>query len=204
MTKRIIANNPIVGVRKPPKTSRGRRALISEAEHHTLVAHADADFGDFLALLWHTGSRPSEIANLTLDDVDFTNAVAILSKHKTQHLGKERIVILNADALAILRRRIAFAQQSNTRLFFVSETGEAMTAKGIGGRMRRTCERAGIRRCIAYGCRHTYATEALSKGVPEATVAALLGHSNTTMLHKHYSHLTAKMGVLREASAKIR
>jgi integrase len=204
VTKRIIANNPIVGVRKPPKQSRGRKALITPDEHASLVAHADADFADFLSLLWLTGSRPSEIATLRLDDVDFTNAVVILSKHKTAYLGKERIVVLNADALAILRRRCDFAQQSSLRLFFNSETNEAMTAKGIGGRMRRTCERAGIRRCIAYGYRHSYATDALAKGVPETTVASLLGHTSTTMLHKHYSHLAAKIGVLRDASAKIR
>jgi integrase len=203
VTKGVIANNPIVGVRKPPKASRGRRALISADEHETLVARADADFADFLRLLWSTGARPSEIAILRLDDVDFANAVAILSKHKTAHLGKERIVVLNADALDTLRRRSDFATQ-HKGLFFVSETGEALTAKGIGGRMRRTCERAGLRRCIAYGYRHTYATDALAKGVPETSVAALLGHTTTVMLHKHYSHLTSRVAVLRDAVGKIR
>jgi integrase len=43
----------------------------------------------------------------------------------------------------------------------------------------------------AYGFRHSFATDALSNGVPEAHVAALLGHSSTTMLHRHYSHVGA-------------
>ena len=49
-----------------------------------------------------------------------------------------------------------------------------------------------------------YATDALSKGVPDATVAALLGHSGTAMLHKHYSHLTSRIAVLKDALAKVR
>jgi hypothetical protein len=39
---------------------------------------------------------------------------------------------------------------------------------------------------------------------PAAHVAALLGHSGTAMLHKHYSHLTARAGVLRAALGKVR
>ena len=56
----------------------------------------------------------------------------------------------------------------------------------------------------AYGYRHGYATEALAKGLPDAQVAALLGHSSTAMLHKHYSQLTAQAGVLRQAAAVVR
>jgi integrase/recombinase XerC len=203
MTKRLITNNPLAGLRKPPKASRGRKALITVEEHAALVAHADADFADFLQLLWLTGSRPSEMSHLQIADVDFANAVAILGKHKTLHLGKERIIVLSAEALSILQRRLPLAQQQGG-YFFLATDGRPMTAKAIGGRVRRTCKRAGIRRCIAYGYRHTFATDALSKGVPETSVAALLGHSTTAMLHKHYSHLTAKVAVLKEAMGKIR
>ena len=203
LTKRIIACNPLIGLRKPPKVSRGRKALISPEEHASLVKHADADFADFLQLLWLSGSRPSEISNLQITDVDFANAVAILGKHKTLHLGKERIIVLSTEALAILQRRLPIAQQQGG-FFFLATDGKPMTAKAIGGRVRRTCVRAGIRRCIAYGYRHTFATDALSKGIPETSVSALLGHATTTMLHKHYSHLTAKVNVLKEAVGKIR
>jgi hypothetical protein len=32
----------------------------------------------------------------------------------------------------------------------------------------------------------------------------LLGHGSTAMLHRHYAHLTAKAGVLRNAAALVR
>ena len=51
---------------------------------------------------------------------------------------------------------------------------------------------------------HSFAIDVLANGVPDATVAALLGHSSTAMLHKHYSHLTARADVLRKAASMVR
>jgi integrase len=61
-----------------------------------------------------------------------------------------------------------------------------------------------VKPCIAYGYRHSFATDALAKGVPDTQVAELLGHSGTAMLHRHYSHLTARAKTLREALNRVR
>ena len=65
-------------------------------------------------------------------------------------------------------------------------------------------KRAGVSGVFAYGYRHTFATDALAHGVPDAHVAELLGHSGTAMLHRHYSHLTARSQALRDALGKVR
>lgn len=52
--------------------------------------------------------------------------------------------------------------------------------------------------------RHTFATDAPTNGVPDAQVAALLGHSGTAMLHRHYAHLGAKAKSLRDVLDRIR
>jgi integrase len=70
--------------------------------------------------------------------------------------------------------------------------------------MKYAREKAGVKHAVAYGYRHTFATDALANGVPDAQVAELLGHSGTAMLHKHYSHLTARSKVLQEALGKVR
>lgn len=56
----------------------------------------------------------------------------------------------------------------------------------------------------AYGYRHAFATEALAAGVPDAHVAALLGHTSTAMLHRHYSHLTHQAQAMRAALERVR
>jgi integrase len=62
----------------------------------------------------------------------------------------------------------------------------------------------GLPRAIPYAYRHGLATDALANGVPEALVAALLGHTNTAMLHKHYAHLGARAAALRAALGRVR
>jgi hypothetical protein len=61
-----------------------------------------------------------------------------------------------------------------------------------------------IAHAVAYGLRHTFATDALANGVPDAQVAELLGHSGTATLHRHYAHLGAKAKVLRDALDRVR
>jgi len=167
----MLSRNPLIGIRKPPKASRGAKAIISADEHAQLVASADPMFAAFLKLLWLTGARPSEIAGLRMEDVDFVQGVAILNEHKCSHLGKSRVLFLSADALAIIK---SIGRESE--LLFVGQDGERLTAQAIGCRLRRLCKRAKVRHCIAYGYRHSYASDALARGVPDTIVRGLLGH----------------------------
>ena len=62
---------------------------------------------------------------------------------------------------------------------------------------------AGVK-ITAYCLRHTFATDALANGVPDAHVAELLAHEGTAMLHRHYAHLGARAKALRDALDRIR
>ena len=133
--------------------------------------------------------------------MDLKNGVALLCDHKTADTsGKPRLIILTPTAKDLLAAKVDEIPGGE---LLRNERGSRWTKGGIGLAVRRACRKAGVS-VIAYGYRHTYATNALAKGVPDATVAALLGHSSTTMLHKHYSHLTSQAGVLRSASAMVR
>jgi integrase len=195
----LIARNPLVGIRKPPKASRGSKALISAGEHARLVACADPLFRAYLQLLWLTGARPGEIASLHAEEIDYQQGLVIREKHKEAHLGKSRVIFLSAEALAIIK-----GIGCESGLLFRGEDGQQMTAQAIGKRMQRLCIKAGIKSRTPYGYRHTFGTSALVNGVPDAHVAALMGHSGTNMLHRHYSHLTARARALRDALGKVR
>ncbi|HEY7429059.1 MAG TPA: site-specific integrase [Gemmataceae bacterium] len=163
------------------------------------MTHADPLFGAYIQLLWLTGARPSEIAGLRAEEIDHAQGVVILTNHKEAHLGKCRVIFLSPEALAIIKN---FGREDG--LLFPGEDGQQMTAQAIGKRMRRLCVKAGIKNRTPYGYRHSYGTTALANGVPDAQVAALMGHASTAMLHKHYSHLTARSQVLREALGRVR
>ena len=51
----LISRCPLQGIRKPPKASRGAKALVSPETHQRLLAVATGSFKAFLSLLWLTG-----------------------------------------------------------------------------------------------------------------------------------------------------
>ena len=65
-------------------------------------------------------------------------------------------------------------------------------------------EAPGIRTCFIRTCFVHDAGHGFRRGVSDAQVAALLGHSGTAMLHKYYSHLTGQARTLREALGRVR
>ena len=194
---RRIKRNPLEGIRKPAKASRGAKVLVPPEVHQQLLAVAPEAFKPFLELLWFTGARPGEIAGLAAEDIDVQNGLAIVSEHKTTHLGKRRVIYFCADAMKIVRELMKTTPRG---LFFPGSNGKKMTSNAVSLRMMRLCDKAGVK-AIAYGYRHTYGTDALTQGLPDAHVAALMGHTGTNMLHHHYSHITSRARVLKEAAA---
>ncbi|HXD85840.1 MAG TPA: site-specific integrase [Urbifossiella sp.] len=199
--KGILRNNPLKELKRPPKASRGAKAAISADGHAKLLKAASKPLRTLLLLLWETGARPSELARLEAKNIDFSNRIAELREHKTaEKTGKPRLLVLTEKAAAILQE---LAEQYPEGSLLRNASGKPWKKDGIGLAMRRASKSAGVK-AIAYGYRHAYATQALANGVPDATVAALLGHSSTAMLHKHYSHLGSRADVLREAASKVR
>ncbi len=200
--RRMIPSNPVAGLRKPQRQSRGSSAVVSEEEHRALMQHAKPETGELLSVLWATGCRPGEAFGLTAEMVNASrDGVIPLKDHKTAHQGKARFLILSGAVWKVVRRR---AKVVGSGFLWKSETGGKLATQAFGHRLKKLCKRAGVRHLMPYGYRHGYATEALSRGVPDATVAALLGHGSTAMLHRHYSHLTSRADVLREAARRVR
>jgi integrase len=201
---RLIERSPLVGLRKPPKVSRGATSVTSAETVKQLLAwadaHGDTEFAALVRFLWLTGCRPSEAGNLTADAVHWEQRCAVLTRHKTAHRGKTRVLYLGDAALAILRQQQAQHPQG---YLFRRPTGGKWTTHSTTGKFARVSRKAGVK-ITSYCLRHTFATDALANGVPDAQVAELLGHSGTATLHRHYAHLTARSQALREALGRVR
>lgn len=184
---------------KPARESAGAESVIPEETHRLAVAAADGDLGPLLEYLWHTGCRPSEATGLTVDAVDREAGTARLREHKTRGKGKQRVVYLSPDALAVLAAQRA---KHGAGLLFRSRRKTAFTMTGLAQQMCRISERIG-RRVTAYGYRHSYCCRALSMGIPETHVAALMGHSSTRMISQHYGHLDSNARLLKGQADRI-
>jgi integrase len=66
-------------------------------------------------------------------------------------------------------------------------------------RLSREARKYGQRFCL-YNFRHTWASNALKRGVDSLTVAILMGHTDPSMLAKVYAHLAHDPTFLRSAA----
>lgn len=189
-------------IRRPPMGSRGADSVISDEQFLMVLGAVGGDFRDYLRVLRETGARPGEAATLTAEMVDWDNALARVKKHKTRKAtGKDRVIHFNPAAMQVLRRQ---RERYGSGLLFRSDKSNTHFRKMmIVARLGTVGKKLGFRVC-AYGLgRHSFATKALERGVPDAVVAALLGHKGTSMVHSHYAHLGHDSRVMKAALEKM-
>jgi site-specific recombinase XerD len=83
--------------------------------------------------------------------------------------------------------------------------GNPWTRNAVTQRFEHIRSRLGLGpEASAYSFRHLFATTALESGVQIATVAELMGHRDTTMVSRIYSHLAGRATHLKHALANVR
>lgn len=193
------AGVPGFALRRPAKQSRGGDAIVTEEVYKRVLRETTGDFHQLIRFLWLTGCRPMEGARLTCEAVDWKSGTVRLKHHKLMHKGKPRIIFPGPEALGVLKEQ---ADRHGTGPLFRGQRGEQLSLQSIVTRFIRIRTRIGAP-VTAYCFRHTFATRALSQGIPDTHVAALLGHSSTRMVHDHYSHIGQNASLLRDAAARI-
>ncbi len=186
--------------KKPPKESAGAGSVIPESVYRHILAHCSGDWYKVICFLWHTGCRPSEAAAVTAESVDWENGVVRLKDHKTARHGKgDRIIYLNPQAAEVLAWQ---RDRHGSGFLFRGQTGKPFSTQAFVQKFCRISKRVG-HHVTAYGFRHTFATRALANGESDSIVAALLGHSGTQMIHRHYAHTSAMGRQLKDAADRI-
>jgi len=131
-----------------------------------------------LELLFATGARVSEVANLRSEDVDLrAGCVRILGKG-----GRERILqICDSETLAAVRQYQSLREGESSMQFFRNRSGNRLTDQSIRGMLRRHASRAGLKAHLTpHMLRHSVATLLLEEGVDIRYIQHLLGHSSIT------------------------
>jgi integrase/recombinase XerC len=144
-----------------------------------------------LEVLYGTGIRVSECANLTLKQIDF-NVSAMLIHGKG---NKDRYVVFGqrcADALHkyldTVRMELAGVRGLVEPHVFLNQHGKPLTARGIEYILDQIIEQTSLTAKIhPHMLRHSFATHMLNHGADLRTVQELLGHSSlsTTQIYTH-------------------
>ncbi len=149
-----------------------------------------------LELLYASGLRASEAAELVRNQINFTLGVSrVIGKG-----NKERIVPVGKPALSALQRYLAelrpklVRDDKPTDNVFLSRTGGPLTRIVIWQVVKRHAKRAGLTGVYPHMLRHSFATHLLSGGADLRVVQELLGHSNiqTTQIYTHVDRTRLK------------
>ncbi|QQE10128.1 site-specific tyrosine recombinase XerD [Planctomycetota bacterium] len=142
-----------------------------------------------LELLYASGLRASEIANLKERDIHWDmGAARVLGKG-----NKERVVPIGDAAMRALGEYINNARprllenRKHQRHVFLSRTGQPITRIVVWQIIKRQAKTAGLSDVHPHTLRHSFATHLLVGGADLRVVQELLGHSDikTTELYTH-------------------
>jgi len=165
-------------VRKP----RGRRveALTREEVERLLTAARDPLDLLIVALLFETGLRAQEAVGVRLRDIDFQRRAIRVRNAK---YGEERVVYYGDLTEA------ALAAWLRLRRLGPDDPLLGISYSGLYKRLKSLARRAGVEpsKVRPHVLRHTFATEALRRGVPLPAVQRLLGHHDikVTQVYLH-------------------
>jgi integrase len=200
--RRLIKEDPLVDLQKPARKRR-ENVLTEEQADLVLAAILPGPFRDLVFCLRETGARPGELATLAATKVSPDGQVWTV-RNKTRHkTGKEeRLIYATAAAAEVVLRLV---REHDAGPIFRNSDGLPWTRAAMAQAFARLRKKLGMGgELSAYSFRHLYATTALEREVPIATLAELMGHSDTQMISKNYSHLYRHKDHLRDAAKRAR
>jgi integrase/recombinase XerD len=142
-----------------------------------------------LELLYATGVRVSELANLKLDNVNLdVGFVRCIGKG-----NKERIVPIGSKAKESLGRylqriRPKLVKEASVNFLFLSRLGRSISRQSFWKIIKKYTRLAGIKKDITpHTLRHSFATHLLERGADLRVVQEMLGHADisTTQIYTH-------------------
>lgn len=169
---------------------------------HTLMKYRDKTI---LELLFSSGLRVSELANLKRDDINVKKDEFTVSGKGR----KRRVVFISEQAKYWLKKYLAARKDVNPYLFVshdkrsgksvkVGKKGvkeadsQPLTPRSIQRIVQRHAKAAGITKPVTpHTLRHSYATDLLQNGADIRSVQSMLGHSSITTT-QIYTHITDK------------
>jgi integrase len=193
-----VAANPVRKIKKP---AAGRREQVITPDEFAAIlsSYQPGDpFRDLLEFSWETGCRPQEVKRVEARHVDVATHRVVFPPKEAKGKKKFRVILTTPRAEEILTRLLSRAKGGSV---FRNADGLAWTTSAVNCRFCRLKGKLGTKYAL-YSIRHGFATRKLEAGLDSITVAALMGHSDSAMLNRVYSHVSDHHGYLRDQLTK--
>ncbi|MEW6257709.1 MAG: tyrosine-type recombinase/integrase [Pseudomonadota bacterium] len=220
-----LETNPISEMKRPVKVESVRERALSTTEIKTIFdclpdASMSADTEAVFRLLWLTGCRVSEIAELAVSEIHLDQRELVLPPERVKN-GKMFRVPLVPGAVAILEEVLAARERRLERLglqspwVFTTLSREGASKPLVGHAVAKAVNRsqAVFKLHEAFTChdiRRTIATHLAETGEPPIHIAAVLNHLSVTKAsvtfksYVHYAYEKEKRAALERWEARLR
>ncbi len=178
-----------------PKREKNGRVYLRADEYTKMLSLAGGNPRDYaiLQVFLQTGVRVSELAGLTIDDIDLnpTNPTV-----KVRGKGQvERDIELEKKGIQAIKNYLSVRPHSMSNTVFLNYLGEPLSGRGIRKLVVKYRTNAGItKKASCHSLRHTFATFKAERGVSPFQLQQWLGHTNlnTTQIYVHLGKQNAK------------
>ena len=182
--------------------------IAKHAEHHRIRILKDEEetrlgtallaeaplWRDLFGLALLTGRRMSAVCRMRWGDVDLGRRLWVAPREEMKGRKAAHGVPLDADAVALLKKRMATAGESEWVFPAVRSPGPVASWKTAWGRIRDAAGLGGkdrSRRVRPHDLRRSWGSRLIEAGAPTVTVNTLLGNSpsSVSMTAKTYMHV---------------
>ena len=175
-------------------------------EYLTMISVIDKDDYEYrnrliLEMLFATGLRVSELSNIKIKDIDFSEReIKIMGKG-----SKERFVFYNKECANVLDSylkecRSKLLNGKDSEYLFINHLGDKLTDRGIRLIIDKIVKKSCIKSKVSpHTFRHTFATMLLNEGCNIKSVQELLGHSSlgTTGIYTHLTNDEVRLAYMK-------
>lgn len=174
---RLRPDNPVRLTKPYPENKDGFHTWTDEEIGKFRKAHALGTMARLtLELALNTAARRCNIATLTRDDI--RDGRITVAHAKGNHVTSVRMMATTKAALDAL-------PVAPIRHLIVTQYGKPFTQNGLGNRMRKWCNEAGLPHCSMHGLRKAISRQLAEHGASDAEGQAITGHKKATTF-QHY------------------
>jgi site-specific recombinase XerD len=182
--------NPINKV-KAPKVPQESIEGVSRNDFECLLSQCSNDFlGErdkaILYVLYDTGIRADELCKIRLEDINLTDSSILISQGKGR---KPRFVFFGKTTRRQIRKYLKIRGLEDNYLF-INRSREKLVYGTLRQIVRRLGEKAGLQGIGLHDFRRAFCLNCLNNGVPEITIARLMGHTTTQLIGRYAKQTT--------------
>lgn len=192
-----LESTPLARMKKPPAKRREIYMKPGDYEEILALLKPSDPFRDLFITVWQTGCRPQEVRHIERRHVELDRERIVFPVEESKGKRAKRIIYLQGEALAIVTRLMAEGREGK---LFLNKRCTAWSKYAICNRFLRI-SKVIKRKVFCYAARHGFGTRKLIQGHDHLTVAAIMGHSDGSMLAKIYSHISEDEEHLKKALA---